>query len=117
VAWKETEATPDTCCPVFWRDFLFTVTDDGIAKCYEANAGRTKWKKRLPGGYKASPVAAEGRVYFLNMQGVTTVIAASDRFEKLAENHLDDETTASPAIAGGRIYLRGKKHLYAIEKK
>lgn len=117
VAWKQTEATPDTCCPVFWRGFLFTVTDDGIAKCYEAAGGHMKWKKRLPGGYKASPVAAEGRIYFLNMQGVTTVIAASDRFEKLAENRLDDETTASPAIAGGRIYLRGKKHLYAIEKK
>jgi outer membrane protein assembly factor BamB len=117
LAWKQTEATPDTCCPVCWRGWLFTVTDDGIAKCYEAAAGRVKWKKRLPGGYKASPVAAEGRAYFLNMQGVTTVVAASDRFEKLAENTLDDETTASPAMAGGRIYVRGKKHLYAIEKK
>jgi outer membrane protein assembly factor BamB len=117
VVWKDTEATPDSCCPVFWRDLLFTVTDDGVAKCYEATAGRVKWKKRLPGGYKASPVAAEGRIYFLNMQGVATVIAANDRFEKLAENRLDDDTTASPAVAGGRIYVRGKKHLYAIEKK
>ncbi|HEV3345366.1 MAG TPA: PQQ-binding-like beta-propeller repeat protein [Pirellulales bacterium] len=117
VVWKQTEATPDTCCPVWWRDLLFTVTDDGVAKCYDAIAGHVKWKKRLPGGYKASPVAAEGRVYFLNMEGMTTVIAANDRFEKLAENRLDDQTTASPAVASGRIYLRGKKHLYAIEKK
>lgn len=117
VAWKEVEATPDTCCPVLWGDLLFTVTDNGVAKCYDAHTGHQKWKKRLQGDYKASPVAAEGRVYFLNMHGVATVLAASDRFEKLAENTIDDETTASPAISAGRIYLRGKKHLYSIEKR
>lgn len=117
IVWKQNEATPDSCCPVLWRDLLFTVSDEGIAKCYDAYTGHVKWKKRLAGNYKASPIAAEGRVYFLNMHGVTTVVAAGDRYEKLAENTIDDETTASPAVAGGRIYLRGKKHLYAIEKK
>ena len=116
IAWKDAEATPDTCCPVLWGDLLFTVSDNGIAKCYDAHTGHQKWKKRLPGDYKASPVAAEGRIYFLNMHGVTTVLAAGDRYEKLAENAIDDDTTASPAISAGRIYLRGKKHLYAIGK-
>jgi outer membrane protein assembly factor BamB len=116
VVWKEPEATPDSCCPVLWRDLLFTVNDDGIAKCYDAVTGHQKWKKRLPGSYKASPLAAEGRIYFLNMHGVMTVLSAGDRFEKLAENTLDDDTTASPAISGGLIYVRGKKHLYAIKK-
>ncbi len=117
VAWKEKEATPDTCCPVLWRDLLFTVSDNGVAKCYDAHTGHQKWKKRLPGDYKASPIAAEGRIYFLNMQGVATVVAASERFSKLSENILDDETTASPAVSGGRIYVRGKKFLYALGKK
>lgn len=116
VVWKETEATPDTCCPVLWQDLLFTVSDNGIAKCYHAPTGNLKWKKRLPGDYKASPVAAEGRVYFLNMHGTTTVTAANERFEKLAENQLADETQASPAFSAGRIYIRGKQHLYAIER-
>lgn len=119
VAWSDRDATPDTCCPVVWNHLLFTVTDDGVAKCYDAYTGHPKWKRRLPAGgnYKASPLAAEGRIYFLNMQGVCTVVAADDRFEKLAENKLDDDTTASPAVAAGRVYIRGKKHLYAIEKK
>ncbi|MEX2560641.1 MAG: PQQ-binding-like beta-propeller repeat protein [Pirellulales bacterium] len=117
VVWKASAATPDTPCPVVWRDLLFTVSDDGIACCYDAHRGHLKWKQRLPGSYKASPVAAEGRVYFLNMQGLATVVSASDRFERLARNQLDDETTASPAVAGGRIYIRGRKFLYAIEKK
>ena len=117
VVWKESEATPDTCCPVLWRDLLFTVSDNGVAKCLDAYTGNQNWKKRLPGDYKASPVAAEGRIYFLNVHGLMTVVAANDRYDRLAENQLDDETVASPAVSNGRIYLRGKKHLYAIEKK
>ncbi|HXT61323.1 MAG TPA: PQQ-binding-like beta-propeller repeat protein [Pirellulales bacterium] len=117
VVWKETEATPDSCCPVLWRDLLFTISDNGVAKCYDAHSGHAQWKKRLPGDYKASPVAAEGRIYFLNLHGLTTVVAANDRYDKLSENQLDDDTTASPAISNGRMYLRGKKFLYAIEKK
>jgi outer membrane protein assembly factor BamB len=117
VVWKETEATPDSCCPVLWRDLLFTISDNGVAKCYDAHSGHPQWKKRLPGDYKASPVAAEGRIYFLNLHGLMTVVAANDRYDKLSENQLDDDTTASPAISNGRMYLRGKKFLYAIEKK
>lgn len=117
IVWKETDATPDTCCPVLWRDLLFTVGDNGVAKCYDSHTGNLKWKKRMPGNYKASPVAAEGRIYFLNLEGLTTVVAANDRYDKLAENQLDDDTTASPAVSQGRIYIRGKKHLYALEKK
>lgn len=114
VAWKQTEATPDTCSPVVWGEWLFTLTDNGIVKCYNARTGRQQWKERLPGDYKASPVAAEGRLYVVNTTGLTTVMAADDRFEKLAQNQLDDETIASPAISNGRIYLRGRKTLYAI---
>lgn len=117
VTWTKDEATPDSSSPVLWGDLLFTVSDNGIAKCYDAHTGHVQWKKRLPGEYKASPLAAEGRVYFLNMHGLCTVVAASERFEKLATNRLDDETTASPAVSGGRIYLRGRKFLYSIEKK
>ena len=102
---------------MLWRDLLFTISDNGVAKCYDSHTGNLKWKKRLPGNYKASPVAAEGRIYFLNLEGLTTVVAANDRYDKLAENQLDDDTTASPAVSQGRIYIRGKKHLYALEKK
>lgn len=117
VVWKESEATPDTCCPVLWRDLLFTISDNGVAKCFDVYTGNQNWKKRLSGDYKASPVAAEGRIYFLNVHGLMTVVAANDRYDKLAENQLDDDTVASPAISNGRMYVRGKKFLYAIEKK
>lgn len=117
VAFRHAEATPDTCCPVIVNGRIFIVADQGIAQCLNAATGALLWKERIPGDYKASPIAAEGRVYFLNTAGLCTVIdAKADAFTKLAENQLDDETLASPAASDGKLYLRGKKHLYCIAK-
>jgi len=114
VAWKHTEGTPDTCCPVVWGDLLFVVADNGVASCSDVKTGQSLWKERLGGNFKATPIAADGRIYFLNREGACTVVRAADKFEKLAENRLDDEFTASPAVSDRRIYLRGRKFLYAI---
>jgi outer membrane protein assembly factor BamB len=117
VAWKQTQGTPDSSTPVVWKDWLFWVSDNGFAHCVDARTGELKWKERLPGDYKPSPLAAEGRIYFLNLKGHCTVVAASPKFEKLAENRIDDDTIASPAVSDGRIYLRGRKALYCIGGK
>jgi len=114
IVWDHAEGSPDTCSPVVWNDLLFTVTDDGIARCFDAATGHIKWKHRITGKYKASPVAVEGRIFFLNTEGLCTVVSAMPRFDKLIENQLDDETLASPAISDGRFYIRGKKALYCI---
>lgn len=114
IAWRHGDATPDSCCPVVWLDLLFIVADNGIAQCLDAHNGTVHWKQRLPGDYKASPLAADGRIYFLNTSGTATVVAADSRFQRLAENQIDDETIASPAVSQGRIYLRGRRHLWAI---
>jgi outer membrane protein assembly factor BamB len=117
IAWRYPDNTPDSCCPVVWGDLLFTVSDNGIAQCFDVRTGKQHWKERLGGNFKASPLAADGRIYFLNQKGLTTVVSASDRFEKLAENQLDDETTASPAIADGHIFLRARAHLYCVGER
>jgi outer membrane protein assembly factor BamB len=114
VVWRQGQSTPDSPCPVLWNDLLFVITDDGIAQCIDAKTGEQKWKERLQGDFKASPVAADGKVYFLNVKGQCTVVAALSTFEKLAENPVGDETVASPAIADGRLYLRGSKALYCV---
>lgn len=117
VVWKHAEATPDTCCPVVWGDLLFMVSDNGIAHCLDVRTGTVHWKKRLGGNFKASPIAAEGRIYFVNLEGTATVVAAEPEYRLIAENKLDDEFTASPAISDGKLFLRGRKSLYCIEKK
>jgi outer membrane protein assembly factor BamB len=116
VVWQFKQVTPDSSTPVLWQDWLFFVTNNGIAHCLDAKSGRVCWKQRLKGDYRASPVAADGRIYFLNTRGLTTVVAASPNFRRLAENMLDDDTLASPAIADGAIYIRGRKALYCIGK-
>ena len=88
----------------------------GIARCFDIHTGRQLWTERVKGQYKASPLAAEGRIYLLNTHGLCTVISAADRFDKLAENQIDDDTIASPAVSDGRIYLRGHKSLWCIGK-
>ena len=116
IAWRYTQGTPDSCTPVVWRDLLFTLADNGVARCFDAHNGRLHWKQRLSGQYKASPLAAEGRIYFLSTGGLCTVVSATTRFDKLAENRLDDVTLASPAVSDGNLLIRGRKHLYCIRK-
>ena len=117
IIWRYEKGTPDTPCPVVQRGLLFTVSDDGIARAFDAQTGKLHWTERLGGDFKASPLAADGHIYFLNTSGLCTVVAASDSFEKLAENQLDDETLASPAVADGKILLRGRGTLYCIGAK
>lgn len=116
ILWRVEAPTPDSPTPVVWADLLFFVTNDGIARCIRTTTGRQAWKERLKGEYRASPVVGEGRVYFLNTKGLTTVVSATATFDRLTENQVDDETLASPAIADGKIFIRGRKTLYCVSK-
>ena len=116
VVWHLDQGTPDSPTPVVWGRSLFLVNNDGMACCLDAANGQVQWRERLKGGYRASPLAADGRIYFLNTQGLTTVVAASPSFSRLAENELDDETFASPIVSDGRIFIRGRKALYCLGK-
>ena len=71
---------------------------------------------RLPGNYCASPVAADGKVYFLSEQGDTTVAEAGPKLKVIATNSLGEKCQASPAISQGQIFIRTEKNLYCIGK-
>ncbi len=116
LAWTFSRGTSDSPTPVVWGESLMLVTNDGIARCLDAVTGRLQWKERLKGSYRASPLAADGRIYFLSTQGLTTVVAASPRFSRLAENQLDEETFASPIASDGHIFIRGRNRLYCLGK-
>jgi outer membrane protein assembly factor BamB len=114
IAWQTKKNVPMIPSPVYVRPWLFSVTDQGWATCYEAATGRVLWEERLPGKFSASPVAADGKVYFLGEDGTTTVVRAGPTFDVIASNPLGEMFKASIAVAGGRLYLRGKSHLYCI---
>jgi outer membrane protein assembly factor BamB len=114
LAWKTGQGTPDSSCPVVYNDLVFWVSDNGVAQCRDAGRGELKWSERIGADFKASPLAADRRIYFLERNGTCTVVAAGPTFQKLASNTLADEMLASPAVSDGRIYLRGKNTLYCI---
>ena len=82
---------------------------------YRGFEGKTVWRERIGGHYYASPVLAEGRIYFCNDKGATTVVRAGRTFTVEAVNRLDDGCMASPCIVGRSLILRTKTHLYRIE--
>ncbi len=102
--------------PVLCNGLLFIVSAHRDAHCLDAATGELLWSRQLPGrGCFASPVAVGGRVYFCDVSGKTTVVAAERSFRKLAENDLGEPLFASPAPAAGRLYIRTKGHLWCIE--
>ena len=116
VAWSTRRAVPLNPSPLLVGKNLYLVSDKGIASCLDAENGSLHWRERLGGNFSASPIYADGKIYFLNEEGLTTVIAHGITFRKLATNQLEGRTQASMAVSGLAIYLRSEHHLYRLEK-
>jgi hypothetical protein len=96
---------------------LYVVSDSGVATCLAAKTGATLWRHRLGGSFSASPLSADGRIYFFAESGDATVIEPAREYKELALNHLEGRIMATPAIVGHAIILRTDTHLYRIEGK
>jgi outer membrane protein assembly factor BamB len=116
VVWQTTKGSAYVPSPVIAGDgkYLLVVADGGMGSCFEAQTGERYWMERLGPHFSASPVEADGRVYFLSDQGVTTIVRPGPKFAALSRNDLGEECYASPAISQGRIFIRGETHLYCI---
>lgn len=97
-----------------YQGLLYMTNEVGVVTCAEAATGAVVWKERLGGIFFASPVAGDGKVYLLSETGETFVLRAGRKAEVLAKNELPERFLASPAISGGRIYLRGDGVLFAV---
>jgi outer membrane protein assembly factor BamB len=114
VAWETNEDLPDVSSPLAVQDLLFVATAAGIISCYEAATGKLQWRQETDEGYYASPVAAGGLVYLIDRKGKTHVFKAANTWSPVADCVLGEEAVSTPAIAGGRLYLRGVENLYCI---
>jgi len=117
IAYMIERGAPFTPSPLVVGDEFYMVSDIGIASCLDVATGKTIWQQRMPGNYSASPVFADGKIYFLSEEGVATVIAPGKEFKKLAANTLDGTTYASIAVSLGSLFIRSETHLYRIGMK
>ena len=117
VVWRVKRGVPNKPSILLVDDLIYMIGDTGIASCIDAKTGEQVWQQRIGGEYSASPVYADGRLWFFSEDGKTTVLQPGRVFTQAAENHLDEGFLASPAIAGKAFYLRTRTHLYRIEQK
>ena len=114
IVWKLDRGIPRTPSPLLVGNELYIVSDNGIATCIDAQTGDELWRARLDGNYSASPVYADGRIYFLSEEGETIVIAPGRKLQHLATNQLEGPTLASMAVSHSSFFIRTATHLYRI---
>ena len=118
VAWKVTRGLPYVPSPIYYRGRVYLVKDGGLVSCFDAKTGAIVWdQERLPasGGYYASPVAADGRLYLAALNGKVTVLnALGEKSQVLSEASFGEKIEATPALAGARLYLRTASKLYTL---
>jgi outer membrane protein assembly factor BamB len=116
--WENRKDFPYVPSPVTRGEHIYFVNDAGFAGCYHARTGARVFFERLAdAGFHASPLLIDGKVYAVSIAGEAFVFAAEPTFRLLARNDLGEATRATPAIAGGRLYIRGARHLYCIGKQ
>jgi outer membrane protein assembly factor BamB len=121
VVWSFDRDTPYVPSPIVVNGVLyFLKTNSGVLSAFDARTGKPHYQNQrldaVPNVF-ASPVSAQGRVYFPGRDGATVVIKAGPTFEVLATNRLDEGFDASPALVDGEIYLRGQSTLYCIAEQ
>ena len=114
LAWEVKQAMPKVPSMIYVKPYLFSITDQGVVSCLDGATGKKIWRERLAGNFSASPVYAEGRLYFVSDDGTTHVIAAGSEFKVLAKNPLGEKVQASPALSQGRIFIRTERNLICI---
>jgi outer membrane protein assembly factor BamB len=116
VLWKVATGAPYVSSLVYYEGLIYMMGDVGVATVIDAATGERIWQERIGGVYTASPVAGDGKVYFLSESGETVVLGAGREPRVLARNDLGVRQLASPAISGGRLYIRSDSTLFAIEE-
>jgi outer membrane protein assembly factor BamB len=119
ILWQETKAVPEVPSPLVWRHRLYLIRNGGLLACRDLETGKLIYDERLdaPGGYFASPVLVEGRIFLASDRGTVTVVKAGDSFAPLARNDLGEPIIASPAVSDDTLYIRSAGHLWAFAEK
>jgi outer membrane protein assembly factor BamB len=116
VAWQTPTGAPYVSSLVYYGGLLYMATEMGIVSALDPATGQSVWRERIGGVFTASPVAGDGKIYLAGESGEIVVLRAGRRPEILSRNVLTTHIVASPAVARGRIFIRGDDELIAVGK-
>ena len=119
LVWTYNKGTAYVPSPILYGEYVYLTTDRGLLTCLDAKTGKTEYEGArvpVPATFTASPIAYEGKILMTSEDGETFVVKAGPTHEILRTNSVGEPVYASPAIADGRIFIRGEKNLFAIGK-
>jgi outer membrane protein assembly factor BamB len=118
IVWTQDRGLSYTASPALHEGILYMITDTAMVSAFDLTAGQPHYHQvRLPKPYniKASPVVANGKIYYATEEGDVIVARTGPSWEIVATNTLADQSfIATPAVSGGDIYLRSRTHLFRI---
>ena len=117
VLWRFKKNVPYIPAPLVYQNVLYMVKTGGIVTSLDPATGRLLKEGRSPGAlgeYYASPVAADGKVFLASVEGKVSVLKASGQWEVLGVNDIGEEIFATPALSGGRVYVRTRGSVYCF---
>ena len=117
VVWEVPTGAPYISSLVYDEGILYMASDVGAVTAIDAATGRRIWQQRVEGIFSASPVAGDGKIYFVSETGETIVLKAGRTPEVLARNDLGERLIASPAISSGQLFIRSDNQLFAVGRR
>ncbi len=117
MAWMQSREGAYMQTPLVYDGLLYNCRDNGVLSVYDARTGERKYQQRLAEGktgFTASPVAADGKIYFTSEDGDIYVVKAGPQFQLLSKNTMGEVCMATPAISQGVLFFRTRGHLVAI---
>jgi outer membrane protein assembly factor BamB len=102
--------------PIAYGDRLYLWKENGLVTCLKLADNQQVWSERVEGPYYGSPVCVNGRLYNMTTRGDLVVLATGDLFKQIARIPLGEGSQATPAVSGGRMYLRTATHLISVGK-
>lgn len=119
IAWEKKKGLPYVPSALLYRGNLFMVKDGGLASCFDATSGETKYEQQrlgLDGSFYASPVAANGHIYLVNLTGKAATLAAGDKPDVVWRADFGERVAATPAIVDDTIFVRTETKLFAFKQ-
>ena len=101
--------------PIVFGEHLFLWGDNGAVVCVKAKTGEEMWTSRVGGNYSGSPVCVDGKLYCVAQDGTVAVLDAGPDYKLLGKTELGEFCHSTPAIAGGRLFIRGFEHLFCLK--